>query len=323
MLKINIAKSLLCIFLLGASFAYSQTWPSKSITLIVPAGAGGFTDIVARNVAAKLSLKLGQSVIVDNRPGANGVLGVATAAKARPDGYSFILGTSTTMAANVYLYKNFPVDPLRDFVPLALIGDIPFAYAVPVDSPFKSMGDFIRAARSAPGKITYGSGTSSAVLCAEILKAEAKIELMRIPYKTGPQALIDLMAGRIDMVCESIATLMVDATGNKKLRALALAQPQRTSFAPDVETVAEAGFGNVYYAAWLGFWAPSGTPKDIVQRLSGELLAVLRDPEFRASMLFWGLSAPPAIEPGILAEAHREEIKKLEKLVKLGIIEAQ
>jgi tripartite-type tricarboxylate transporter receptor subunit TctC len=302
--------------------AHSQAWPSKPIQIIVPAGAGGVSDLIARLYATALSSRLGQPVVVENRPGANGVSGVAAAAKMPPDGHSFLMGTTGTMAANVHLYKRLPVDPVEDFTPLTMIGDIPFAYVVPMESRFRTMGDLIEAARAAPGKLNYGSGTTAAVLCAELLKAQVGVDITRVPYKTAPQALTDLMAGRIDMVCESITTI-ISGGPHSKLRALALAQPRRTDLAPTIGTVAEAGYGEVNYASWIGFWAPAKTPKPIVTRLSDELVAVLKDPEVRKKLAAYGLNVAEATGPTALAAAQRLEIQKLEKLVKFARIEPE
>ncbi|MGE4239449.1 Bug family tripartite tricarboxylate transporter substrate binding protein [Ramlibacter sp.] len=322
----NLAIGLACSALglmIHAPSAHAQAWPTKPVTIIVPAGAGGVTDLLARTIAPLLSKRLGQTVVVDNKPGANGVLGVSAAAKSRADGYTFVIGTSTSMAANVHLYKNFPVDPIRDFAPLALIGEIPFALAVPADSRFKTMKDLIAEARRSPGKINYGSGTSSAVLCAELVMRETKIELTRVPYKTGPAALTDLMAGRVDVVCESITSMLADARGARRLRSLALVMDQRTPLAPDVETVSEAGFGKVHYAAWLGFWAPAATPKDVLARLSSELVAVIKDPEMQSRLPSFGVNVPASPGPETLAEAQREEVQKIGVLVKAAKIEAE
>jgi tripartite-type tricarboxylate transporter receptor subunit TctC len=145
--------------------AGAQTWPTRPIQMVVPAGAGGVTDGVARVISQSLSERLGQPFVVENRAGAGGVIGVTLVSKARPDGYTLMIGTNTTMAANVVLYKEFNVDPLKDFVPLALAVDVPFALLVPKNSPFKRLGDLVAAAKAEPGKFNYGSGTSSALLC--------------------------------------------------------------------------------------------------------------------------------------------------------------
>jgi hypothetical protein len=156
--------------------ATAQPWPSKPLQIIVPQGAGGSTDALARVVAQALGERLGQSVVIDNRAGAGGILGVATAAKAPADGYTLLFGSNTTVAANAFLYSSFPVKPLEDLAPLAMVADAPFAFVVPAGSPLKNMRDLLAAAKASPGKLNYGSGTSSALLCAELLKRAAAVD---------------------------------------------------------------------------------------------------------------------------------------------------
>lgn len=302
--------------------AHGQAWPSaKPIQMIVPAGAGGVTDGVARAIAQWLSERLGQSVVVDNRPGAGGVLGVTAAAKMRADGYTIIIGTNTTMAANVYLYKNFQLDPLKDFVPLAMVVDTPFVLLVPGNSPFKRVGDLVAAAKAAPGKLNYGSGTSSALLCTELLKSIAGIDLVKVPYKASPQALTDLMGGQLDVLCEPLASSQGNMSTNR-VRALALTGATRSGLAPDLETVAEAGFAGMDYTAWIGFWAPAGLPREIATRLSNEIVASQRDPEMQRKMHALGSDPRPRDQDG-LAALQREEMVKIGAVVKAARIAAE
>lgn len=303
-----------CLFGLAAlavlNPVYGQAWPAaKPISMIVPAGAGGVTDGVARVIAQWLSERLGQSVVVDNRAGAGGVLGVTVASKAKADGYTIMIGTNTTMAANVYLYKNFATDPLKDFQPLALVVDTPFVLLVPSNSPFKRVGDLVAAAKAAPGKLNYGSGTSSALLCTELLKSIAGIDLVKVPYKASPQALTDIMGGQLDVLCEPLASSQGNMSAGR-VRALALTGAQRSSLAPDLETVTEAGFPGMDYTAWIGFWAPAGLPKDVAMRLSNEILASLKDPEVQKKMRALG-SDPRPVPPEAFANLQRAELAKI------------
>ncbi len=302
--------------------AYGQAWPTaKPISMIVPAGAGGVTDGVARVIAQWLTERLGQSVVVDNRAGAGGMLGVTVASKAKPDGYTLMIGTNTTMAANVHLFKNHPVDPLKDFVPLALVVDTPFVLLVPSNSPYKRVGDLVAAAKAAPGKLNYGSGTSSALLCSELLKSIAGIDLVKVPYKASPQALTDLMGGQLDVLCEPLASSQGNmSTG--RVRALALTGATRSGLAPDLETVTEAGFPGMDYGAWIGFWAPAGLPKEIQTRLSNEILASLKDPEVLKKMRGLG-SDPRPTGPDAFAALQRAEMTKVGAVVKAAHIAAE
>lgn len=315
-----------CVFLglaaLACNPAHSQAWPAaKPISMIVPAGAGGVTDGIARVVAQWLTERLGQSVVVDNRAGAGGMLGVTVASKARADGYTLMIGTNTTMAANVHLYKTHPVDPLKDFVPLALVVDTPFVLLVPANSPYKRVGDLVAAAKAAPGKLNYGSGTSSALLCTELLKSIAGIDLVKVPYKASPQALTDIMGGQLDVLCEPLASSQGNmSTG--RVRALALTGAKRSGLAPDLETVAEAGFPGMDYTAWIGFWAPAGLPKEIATRLSDEILASLKDPEVLKKMRALG-SDPRPTGPEAFAALQRAEMVKVGNVVKAARIAAE
>jgi len=190
--------ALLCFAaLLSSNAAWAQAWPSKPIQMIVPQGAGGSTDALARLVGKALGERLGQPVVIDNRAGAGGVLGVTAAVKAPADGHTILLGSNTTVAANAYLYANFPLDPLKDLVPLALAAEAPFVFVVPANSPIKSLRDLIAAAKAAPGKLNYGSGTSSALLCMEFFKLAARRRYVtRVPYKSyGDRTLTDLIGG--------------------------------------------------------------------------------------------------------------------------------
>lgn len=302
--------------------AYGQNWPTeKPIQMIVPAGAGGVTDGVARVIAQALTERLGQTVVVDNRAGAGGVLGVTYASKAKPDGYTIMVGTNTTMAANVYLYKNFHVNPLKDFTPLSLVVETPFVLLVPANSPYKRVGDLVAAAKAAPGKLNYGSGTSSALLCTELLKSIAGIDVVKVAYKASPQALTDLMGGQLDVLCEPLASSQGNmSTG--RVRALATTSGTRSGLAPELETAIEAGFPGMEYAAWIGFWAPAGLPKDIADRLTSEIQTSLKDPEVQKKMRGLG-SDPKPVGPEGLAAMQRAELTKIDTVVKAARITAE
>lgn len=301
--------------------ARAQTWPARPIQLIIPQGAGGSTDAAGRMVAQALAERLGQAVVIDNRAGANGGIGVAAAAKAPADGYSFLLGSNTTMAANTFLYKNYPVDPLKDFVPLALAANADFLLAVPAASPYKTVKDLIAAAKAAPGKLNYGSGTGSALLCGELLKAAAGVNIVNVPYKSSAQGLTDLIGGQLDLICEPLSSSQPHIRAGR-LRALALANSRRTRLAPELETAVEAGVPGMHYSAWIGFYAPAAMPKDIAARLSGELLKILRDPAIADKLRGIGFDAYP-LDPEAFAALHRAEMTSLAAVVKAAGIKAE
>jgi tripartite-type tricarboxylate transporter receptor subunit TctC len=307
--------------LLNPVTATAQGWPSKPLQMIVPQGAGGSTDNLARLVAQALGERLGQNVVIDNRAGAGGVLGVAAAGRAAPDGYTLLVGSNTTVAANAFLYASFPVDPLKDLAPLAMAADAPFALVVPAASALKSVGDLVKAAKAAPGKLNYGSGTSSALLCAELFKAAAGVDLRRVPYKSSAQALTDLIGGQLDVVCEPLSTSLPNVRAGR-LRALAQTGAQRSPSAPDLETVTESGVKGVAYTAWIAFYAPAGIPKEINTRLSNELFSILSNPAVMEKIRAIGFDPRPGNAES-LAAVHRAEMASVAATVKAAGIKAE
>ena len=249
------------------------------------------------------------------------MLGVAAAAKAAPDGHTLLIGSNTTVAANAILYASFPVDPLKAFVPLALAADAPFVFVVPAASPLKSVRDLVSAAKATPGKLTYGSGTSSALLCTELFKAAAGVDLLKVPYKSSAQGLTDLIGGQIDVVCEPLSASLPNIKAGR-LRALAQTGAQRSALAPDLETVVEAGVPGMAYSAWVGFFAPGGVPRDISARLNRELMAILRDPAVQDKMRAISWEPRPG-DAEALAELLRAEIKSIAATVKAAGIKAE
>lgn len=301
--------------------AAAQTWPSKPVQLIVPQGAGGSTDALARLLAPLLGERLGQTVVIDNRAGAGGVLGVSTLAKAPADGYTLLFGSSTTVAANAFLYASFPIDPLKDLVPLALAADAPFVIVVPGSSPSKSLRELVATAKASPGKLNYGFGTSSGLLCMELLKSAAGIDIAKVPYKASAQALTDLIGGQLDVVCEPLSSSAPNAKAGR-LRILAGTGTQRSSLAPELETVGEAGVKGMAYSAWVGFFAPAGVPRDVSAKLGRELTAILKDPAVQDKMraISW---EPRPSDAEALAELLRAEMKAIAATVKAAGIKAE
>ena len=301
------------VALAGATLAQAQAWPSKPIRLIVPLAPGGGTDIAARVVALYLGEALGQPVLIDNRVGAGGVVGVEVASKAAPDGYTFVVGSSTTMAANNFLYKNPTVDPFRDFVPLAMLGTIDFAMIVPASSSINSLKDLIAAAKASPGKLSYGFGSSAALLCGEMFNTAAGINIVKVPYKGTPQALVDLVADRIQLVCEPLGPSMALIKAGK-LRPLAVTSKHRNGLANEVPTMAEAGLP-MEHETWAGFFAPAKTPKEIVQRMSTEIVKIMGRPEVQAKIIETGF-IPRQFGTDEFGTIHRADYARMEKLIK-------
>lgn len=305
--------SLVAAALLTVQPATAQPYPSKPIHLIVPQAPGGGLDNVIRVVAVALGESLGQSVVVDNRVGAGGSIGITAAAKAAPDGYTFVIGSSTTMAANNFLYRNVTVDPLKDFVPLAMLGTIDFALVVPGSAPIHSVGELIAAAKAKPGKMSYGFGTSAALLCGEMFKRAAQVDIVKVAYKGSPPSLTDLVAGRIDLVCEPIATSL-PFTKAGRLRALAMTSNTRNELAKEIPTMAEAGLPFTF-GTWAAFFAPAGTPPEIAERLSSAILKVMSRPDVQEKVRTAGF-IPKVMGAKELGVLHRADFRRMEEVVK-------
>jgi len=317
----------ICTFVLfacfygGATFG-QDTYPSKAIKLIVPLGAGGATDVVARVVAAKLSQRLGQPVVVENRPGAEGVIGVNAGAKADPDGYTLVLGSSTTLAANYHLRKSLPFHPVNDLAPVSMaLKDFYNVLVINPNVPAQNLKEFIAYAKANPGKINYGTATVGSKICMEMFRTMAGIDLKMISYKSSPQALNDLMGGQIQIVCEPVATSVPNIKA-EKIRSIGVTSLTRVQQAPDLPTVAELGLPGFDYSAWVGIFAPAKTPQAIIDRLSKEIEIVLKDPETDAKIRSIG-AAPMIGDSKQLATLLNEEIAKAGKVVKDAGIQAE
>ena len=316
-----IAKLLCGAALLGVALAAgAQPYPNKPIRLIVPLAAGGGTDLAARVVGVALSERLGQSVLIENRPGAGGIVGVEAAAKAPADGYTFVIGSTTTMAANLFLYREVPFDPVKDFVPLAMMGTIDFALVVPANLPARNVKELIALAKAKPGQLSYGFGSSAALLCGEMFKAAAGVDILKVPYKGTPQSLNDLMGERIQLVCEPLGTSLPHARAGK-LRNLAVTSAVRNSLAPEVPTMAEAGLP-MEHGTWAAFFAPAGTPPEALAKLRTELLNAMKAPGVPEKIRDTGFVPTPA-DAESLGATQRADIARLGKLVKDAGIKAE
>ena len=269
--------------------AQAQTWPSKPIRYIVPFAAGGTTDILARTIAEKLSIALGQPVVVENKPGAGGGVGAAETAKAPPDGYTIMGGTISTHAINATLYSNLPYDPVKDFVAITLIARVPNMLVINNDIPAKDVAELIKLMKASPGKWNFassGNGTSQH-LSGELFKGMAGVDMQHIPYKGSPPALSDVMGGQVSMTFDNITTAWTLAKGGK-LRALAVTTAKRSPIAPDVPTLGESGLPGYEIGSWQGVFAPAGTPPDIVKRLNAEIVKIINLPDVQKKLLDLG-----------------------------------
>src|SRR6266850_607027 len=273
---------LAAIVSLGAlsGYAAAQPYPSKPVRIIVSAAPGGPPDIRARWLAQRLSPALGQPIVVDNRPGAGGIIGTEAAARSMADGHTIALVTQGTLAINPHIYSRLGYDALVDFAPITRLSVNPFLLTVHPGIPANSVGELVKYAKLHPGQLNFGSdgiGTPPHV-AGELFKRAAGIDVIHVPYKSGPQTVSDLISGRIAYTLDSLALLLPHASAGT-IRALAVTSPQRMAALPDIPTIAESGLPGFAYFAWMGLAAPAGTPKDIVARLYGEIKSILRTPD--------------------------------------------
>jgi len=267
--------------------ALAQTYPLQPIRLVVPWPPGGATDVIARLMSQPLGQRLGQPVIVENKPGAGGNIGTEQFVHSRPDGYAIIMATSSTNAANPHLYARLGFDPLKDFAAILFVASVPNILVVPAASPARTAQELIDRARANPGKLTYGSAGigASQHLAGALFKNVARIDIVHVPYKGSGPAAADLMAGHIDMMLDTGS--LPHITGGK-LRALAIASKARLPTLPNVPTFEELGLKGMLASAWYGLMAPAGTPKAIVDRLNRDANVALQSPELRKQLTEFG-----------------------------------
>ncbi len=275
--------------------AQAETFPSKPIRLVVGFGPGGINDIVARVVGQKLGEALGQPVIVENKAGAGGTIGADSVAKAKPDGYTLLLGSVSNVAMAPSQYKSLPYDPIKDFAPVALLAAAPNILVVNPKFPVHSVKELIALAKKEPGKISYasaGKGTSNH-LTVELLKSLADIDLVHVPYKGDALGITDVIGGQVPMMFPTLPVALPHIKSGK-LRAVAVSSPKRTALAPDVPTVNEsAGLKDFEVSVWVGILAPANTPKDIVDRVSSELTRIVQTPAVKEKLASLGAEPDP------------------------------
>jgi tripartite-type tricarboxylate transporter receptor subunit TctC len=269
--------------------ALAQAWPNRPVRLLVPFAAGaGTNDIMARLVGQHVGAGLGQPVVIENRPGAGGIAGTEAAAKAAPDGYTFLM-TSVSLVTSAYLYARLPYDPQKDFVPVSLVATAPLMLVVHPSVAAKSVQELVVLAKANPGRLTYGSGGvgSTPHLAGELFKSLAGIDAVHVPYKGGAPALNDLLGGQLSFMIENVPGTMPFVKGGK-LRALAITSAQRSPLDPALPTMAEAGVPGYEVVGWNGIVAVAGTPPEIVARLQAEVARALRLPEVRERLAALG-----------------------------------
>ena len=294
---------------LAAPALRAQAWPSRPIRLIVPYTPGGFTDVTARLVAQKLQERLGQTVAIDNKPGANSIIGVDLIAKAPPDGHTFGV-VIAAYAANTTLYPKLPYDPKKDLVAVSLIGVAPLMAAVNNDAPFKTAAELVAYAKRNPGKVSFGSSGngSAAHLTTELLKAQTGTYMVHIPYRGAAPALTDLMGGQIQLFFDA-ASGLINPGKTGRVRVIGVSSDRRLPAAPDVPTFIEQGLAGFTGSTWAGVLAPAGTPREIVKRVADEVAAIVRLDDVKARLEGMGTipvgSTPEAFESFIAGETEK------------------
>ena len=294
----------------------AQTYPNKPIRVVLPYPPGGGLDTIARPLAHDLTQRLGQQVVVDNRGGASGNIGMELAAKAPPDGYTVVMALTAQLAVNPSLFRKLPYDPVKDFAPITLMANGPYLLVVHPSLPVKSVKEFIALARKHPGQIVYASSGngSGGHLAAVLLESMAHIKMLHVPYKGGGQALVDLLAGNVQMLFAPYASSKGHIQSGR-IRALAVTTAKRPAAIPDLPTLAEAGVPGYDSDVWYAMLAPAGTPRAIVERLNRETLAVLKQPDY-AKFLFSSAIDPVGSTPEELATHIKSEIAKYAKVIK-------
>jgi tripartite-type tricarboxylate transporter receptor subunit TctC len=310
--RLVLALSLLTLS--GAAIA--QAYPSKAIRVIVPFPPGGGTDIIAREVSQKVATTNGWTLVIENKPGAGGNLGVDAAAKSPADGYTIVLGQTSNLAINPTLYAKLPYDPVKDLNPITLAATAPLIIVVGANSPYKTLGDLVAAAKAKPGEVNFASPGNGTVahLTGEQFQKAAGIKFQHVPYKGANQALTDVISGNVHLYVSSVPSVLGQIrTG--KLRPLAVTSAKRVDDLPQTPTVGEAGYKGFDAVTWFGFLAPAGTPKDVVAKLNTAFNTALQQPDLRKKLGDEGAD-PAGGTPEQFADLIKTDIVRWGKTVK-------
>jgi len=319
-LKIRCGAALALVLFAGGAVA--QSWPARPVRLISPFAPGGGADITSRAVAQKLAASFGQQVIVDNRGGAGGMIGVDLAAKSPSDGYTLVMGTIGPIAINPSLLGKMPYDPLRDLAPVSQAAVAVNVLVVHPSLPVKSVKEFIALAKARPNDLNYGSSGSGAAdhLAGELFNSMVKVRMTHVPYKGGAPAMLDLVGGNVQLVFSTLSTATAAIEGNR-VRALAVAGSQRFAGMPDLPTMSEAGLKGFEVNNWYGLFAPAGTPKDIIARVSADAGKALAMADVKKRLMDAGIIAVSS-SPEVFAAYIRAETDKWGKVIRTANIKA-
>ena len=313
---------LLAAAFLTAGSAWAQSFPTKPIRAVVPFAAGSATDQIGRAFAEKMQASLGQPVVIDNKPGANGMLGADIVAKAPADGYTLLIGTNSTNAALKFLMKKLPYDQDKDFVPVAYLGSVPLMVAVNNDVPAKTLKELIDLSKAKPGETSVAYASTSQQVSSEMLANAAGVKFNMVPYKSGPAAMTDLIGGQV-MVFTADFAVTVPQQKAGKIRGLAVTSAKRAAAVPDLPTVNEAlGIKDYELIAYFAVFAPAGTPADVIARLNQAINAAASSKDVQDRFANLGFAVEPGT-PDDLAKRNRAETGKWEKAIREAKIEAQ
>ena len=301
--------------------AQGSQYPNKNITLVLPFAAGSGTDSTTRIISKELGTALGTGIVIDNKPGANGSIAASYVARSAPDGYTLFVTTNTSHSANPYLLKNMTYDPIKDFTPIARTGDLPFMLVINPEIPANSVSELVALAKKEPGKYSYASGSSSAIVSGATFATLAGLDLLHVPYKSSPPALTDLIAGRVSMMFVDVPTGLPHVNG-KALKALAVTTIRRSALLPDLPTMDEAGVKGFDITSWQGYLGPANTPKDIVERLNAEIRKVIERPDIKQQLADRGMEAFSGT-PESFDAFLKDQLVVWEKLITQAKIEKQ
>ncbi len=303
------------------SLAFAQAYPTKPITFLVPFAAGSATDQLARALGQSVAEQTRQAVVVDNKAGASGMLAAQAAARAPADGYTVLIATNTTQAANEHLYKKLSYDPVKDFAPITGLGKGGQVLVVNTNSPYKTVAELVAAARKNPGKLSFSSGSASSRVAGEMFRQLSGTELLHVPYKSNPQAITDLLGGQVDFMIPDTATGMPQVRSGK-LRALGYSTRARSPQFPDLPTLDEAGVTGYDMSYWFAAYVPAGTPAPVVARLNELLAAAVKSAPAKAFFETSG-SDPWTSTPDDLARFQAAETLKWGKVIRAAGIEPE
>ncbi len=311
-----IGRVALILAFLSSVAAFAQAYPAKPIRLIVPFPPGGGTDIIAREVSQKLSSTLGWTIVIENKPGSGGNLGIDAVAKAPPDGYTIGLGQTSNLAINPTLYAKMPYDSVKDLVPIARLASAPLVLVVPASSPYKTLADLVTASKAKPGSLNFaspGNGTASH-LAGELFQRTAGVTFTHVPYKGAAQAVTDILGGQVQMYMSSVPSLLGYVKGGK-MRAIAVTSLKRIDDLPDVPTVDESGYKGFDVSSWFGLVAAAGTPPEHITKLATEVNTALRSPDLRKKIQDQGAEVSGS-SPEQFSKLIRDEITRWAPIIK-------